>query len=69
MSEITPPRMDWDSTNLPETWERCQRHVDLTFNGPLKVKERLEKVAYLLIWVDEKGRDIQQAWNLEPKCR
>jgi hypothetical protein len=36
------------------------KHVELIF---FKGKKR-EKIAYLLIWVDEKGKDIQQAWNL-----
>jgi hypothetical protein len=64
MSGITTTRMDLDSSNLPETLERFHRHVELIFNGPLKGKEEEEKIAYLLILVDEKGRDIQQTWNL-----
>ena len=62
LSGITPPRMDWDSSNLP--WKKFHRHVELIFQGPLKSKEE-EKVAYLLIWVDNKGRDICQSWSLE----
>ena len=65
LSRITPPRMDWDSSNLPETWEKFHRHVKLIFKGPLKSKEEAEKVAYLLIWVDNKGRDTCQSWSLE----
>ena len=62
---ITSPRMDWDSSNLPETWEKFHRHVELIFQGPLKSKEEEEKVASLLIWVDDKGKDICQSWSLE----
>lgn len=65
MSGINPPKMDWDSSNLPETWEKFERHVKLIFQGPLKDKTDEERLAYLLIWVDDKGRDVQQSWKLE----
>ena len=41
--------------------EKFHRHVELIFQGPLKSKEEEEKVAYLLIWVDDKGREICQS--------
>ncbi|XP_052766234.1 uncharacterized protein LOC128207393 [Mya arenaria] len=64
MSGITPPCMDWDSTNLPEAWERFKRHVELIFTGPLSSKSEIEKVSYLLLWIGDKGRDVHQAWTL-----
>lgn len=69
LSGITPPVMNWDSTNLPTTWEKFERHMNLIFSGPLKEKTEEEKVAFLLIWVGEKGQDISQSWTLEAKER
>ena len=63
LSGITPPKFDWDDTNLPQQWERFKRHIELIFNGPLKEKDEEEKVAYLLLWTGEKGRDIHATWT------
>lgn len=64
MPGILPPTMDWDSSNLSETWEKFLCHVELIFRGPLKSKTEDEKLEYLLIWVGDNGRDIQQSWKL-----
>ncbi|XP_052778759.1 uncharacterized protein K02A2.6-like [Mya arenaria] len=64
LSGISPPVMNWDSTNLPTTWEKFERHIKLIFAGPLKDKTEEEKVAFLLIWVGEKGQDVSQSWTL-----
>ena len=29
LAGIKPPELDWNSTNLPEAWEKFQRHVKL----------------------------------------
>lgn len=63
LSGITPPRFDWEDTNLPEQWERFKRHIELIFKGPLKEKSEEEKVAYLLLWIGEKGRDVHATWT------
>jgi hypothetical protein len=39
LSAIPPPKMDWESTNLPEAWKKFQQHVDLIFSGPLSKKD------------------------------
>ena len=64
LSGITPPVMNWDSTNLTTMWEIFERHIQLVFEGPLKDKTEEEKVAFLLIWVGEKGQDVSQSWTL-----
>ena len=64
LSGITPPVMNWDSTNLTTMWEILERHIQLIFEGPLKDKTEEEKVAFLLIWVGEKGQDVSQSWTL-----
>ena len=56
-----PPSMRWDESNLPEQWEKFERHARLVFSGPLKGKE--EKVSFLLLWVGDKGRDIRHTWT------
>lgn len=55
--------MDWGSSNLPEAWRKFQNHVELVFKGPLQEKDEKTKCMYLLLWVGEKGRDIQNTWT------
>ncbi len=55
--------MNWEATNLPETWKKFKQHVELMFSGPLKGKTEAEKVRFLLIWVGEKGRDISNTFT------
>ena len=64
MSGITPPSMDWESSNLPEAWEKFKRHTELVFKGPLKDKKEEERIAYVLLWIGDKGRDVYQTWQL-----
>lgn len=63
LSGITPPFMNWNHTNLPAQWDKFKRYAELIFSGPLEEKTEPEKVAYLLIWVGEKGRDIRATWT------
>ncbi|MCG7879449.1 MAG: RNase H-like domain-containing protein, partial [Candidatus Thiodiazotropha endolucinida] len=65
LSGIPQPRMDWESSNLPEAWKKFQQHVELVFNGPLKAKTEEVKCTYLLLWVGEKGRDIYNTWVMD----
>ena len=45
-------------------WNRLyKRHIELIFNGPLKEKDEEERVANLLLWTGEKGRDIHDTWT------
>ena len=54
---VPSPRMDWESTNLPDAWSKFKQHVELMFAGPLREREE-EKFSYLLLCIGEKGRDI-----------
>jgi hypothetical protein len=56
--------MDWESSNLPEAWEKFKRHTELVFKGPLKDKKEEERIAYVLLWIGDKGRDVYQTWQL-----
>ncbi|XP_053389557.1 uncharacterized protein K02A2.6-like [Mercenaria mercenaria] len=60
---IQPPVMHWEDSNLPEAWEKFQRHAELVFSGPLKGKTEEEQISYLLLWVGEKGRDMHCTCN------
>lgn len=55
--------MNWADSNLPEQWEKFKRHIELVFSGPLQAKTEQEQVAYLLLWVGEKGRDVHATWS------
>ncbi|KAL6455152.1 hypothetical protein MHYP_G00364050 [Metynnis hypsauchen] len=61
---IPTPRMDWDSSNLPDAWRKFRQHVELMFSGPLASKKEEERCSYLLLWVGEKGRDVFNTWTL-----
>ena len=63
MCGVSLPNMNWDSSNLPEAWDKFRRHTDLVFSGPLKSKTEEEKVSYFLLWVGDKGRDIRATWT------
>lgn len=62
-SGIQAPRMEWDSSNLPEAFEKFERHAKLMFSGPLKAKTEEEHVSYFLLWIGDKGRDIHCTWK------
>lgn len=58
------PRMDWESTNLPDAWRKFRQHVELMLSGPLLAKTEPVKCSYLLLWIGEKGRDVFNTWTL-----
>lgn len=64
LSGIPTPSMDWESSNLPESWKKFVCHVNLIFQGPLKDKDEDVKVNYSLLWVGDRGRDIYNTWVL-----
>ena len=64
LAGIKPPEMDWNSSNLPEAWEKFERHVKLIFDGPFKAKTPEENISYLLLWIGDRGRDVHATWTL-----
>ena len=58
------PKIDWDSSNLPDAWRRFKQHVELMFSGPLKDRSEEQKCSFLLLWIGDKGRDISNTWTL-----
>jgi len=57
-------RMEWDSSNLPDAWRRFKQHAELMFTGPLRQKTEAEKCSFLLLWIGDKGRDINNTWAI-----
>ena len=43
--------------------------MELIFFGPLKLRLEAEKCGYLLIWVEQKGRDIYSTWTDKSKLQ
>ena len=61
---VPTPRMEWDSSNLPDAWRRFKQHAVLMFTGPLRQKTEAEKCSFLLLWIGDKGRDISNTWEI-----
>ena len=59
---IQSPHMEWNSSNLPDAYERFERHAMLMFSGLLKEKTE-ELVSYFLLWVGDRRRDIHSTWS------
>ena len=64
LTGIPPPKMDWEPTNFIDAWKKFKQHVELILIGPLKEKEELTKINYLLIWIGDKGPDVYNTWKL-----
>ena len=56
--------MNWESTDLPETWNKFEQHVRFILNGPHTEKDEPVKATYLLLSVGEKGRDKYNTYTL-----
>ena len=61
---IHQPKMDWDSTNLPEAWQKFKLHVELIFKGALEEKGEYMQCSYLLLWIVHMGRDVFNTLNI-----
>lgn len=61
---VPTPKMDWDSSNLPDAWRCFKQHAELMYTGPLKTKTEEEKCSFLLLWIGDKGRDNSSTWTL-----
>lgn len=61
---VHTPKMDRDSSNLPDAWRRFKQHAQLMFTGPLKINTEEETCSFLLLWIGDKGRDISNTWTL-----
>lgn len=53
LSGIPTSSMDWESSNLPESWKKFVCHVNLIFQGPLKDKDedvKIDKARLIYEW-------------------
>ena len=64
LSEIQPPQMDWNGSDLPTAFKSFEQYCQLIFDGPLNQKEEKVKATYILLWIDEKGRKIFNSFEL-----
>ena len=64
LTGIPTPCLDLTLTNLVDCCIKFQQHVQLTFDGPLRYKDETVKIIYLLIWVGDKGRVMNNTWTL-----
>ena len=64
LEAATAPVTNWDVQNLNDAWRNFKQRTALVFTGPLNGTTKEEKIAYLLIWVGEKGCDIYNTWQL-----
>ena len=58
------PRLDWSSTDAPQSLKKFKSLCQFYFAGPLKEKSEEEQVSYLLIWSGEEGIEIVSTWSL-----
>lgn len=57
-------KMDWDSSNLTDGWQRFKQQAELVFTGPLKNRAEEEKCSFLLLWISDKRQDVSTTWTL-----
>lgn len=62
--DVTHPKMDWSSGDLPTAFKNFKSHCEFMFGGPLKSKTEEEWCNYIMLWVGEKGRELHSTWNL-----
>ena len=64
MTGITPPSMNWSSSDLPTAFKEFKQYCELIFTGPLAAKTNAQKVTYILLWVGQEGLKMYNTWDL-----
>ncbi|MEQ2230593.1 hypothetical protein ILYODFUR_031018 [Ilyodon furcidens] len=54
------PKVDWDTTDLYQEFERFRCHVSFVFVGPLAALEPKEKAGWLGTWI---AHYQKEAWQ------
>ena len=57
LSEIQPPQMDWNASDLPTAFKSFKQYYQLIFDRPLNQKEEKVKPTYALLWIGEEGAE------------
>lgn len=50
------PSLNWDSRDLKTEFKKFKTHAEFMFGGPLNKKNEEEKLKYLMLWFDGKGK-------------
>lgn len=61
-SQLPPPTIDWNTSNLAKSMDRFIRQVHLYFDGPMKDVDSDTKLNYLLIWSGIEGQEISDTF-------
>ena len=64
LAGLPSPRMDWHSSDPPQTFRKFRATCELYFSGPLKDKSEEEKISYLLMWTGDEGIELASTWSL-----
>ena len=64
MTGITPPSMNWSSSDLPTAFLEFKQYCELISSGPLAGKTNARKVTYILLWVGQEGLKMYNTWDL-----
>lgn len=64
LSEIKPPQMEWNDSDLPTAFKSFKQYCQLIFDGPMNAKEDKVKATYILLWIGEEGRKIFISFDL-----
>ena len=64
MTGITPPSMNWSSSDLPTAFKEFKQYCELIFTGPLAAKTNAQKLTYILLWVGQEGLKMYNTWDL-----
>ena len=60
------PSMNWQASDLDREWSRFKQHCEFSFKGPLANKTEPEKVAYLMTFIGDKGREVYETFTWTP---
>ena len=64
LSGVSPPKMDWNTPDLPTTFQAFKQYCNLIFAGPFSGKSDEEQITYILIWIGQEGLQMYNTWNL-----
>ena len=65
-SARTVPSMNLQASDLDREWSKFKQHCEFVFKGPLANKSEPEKVAYLMTFIGDKGREMYETFTWTP---
>ena len=61
---LPTPVMDWQASNITETYRKFKRRVETVFAGPLKDLDEEIQVHFLKLFLGDEGQDIVDGFGL-----